>query len=139
MVCSRLLSGACLVALIVPPLLQRPVVAQQHFHTLGCGSGCSIEYFVLKGPYTGNDGLKKVLVSEVRTHGGGGGSPLIRKTKQAWIIADCSRGMLNWSSNSSNGRGSHADITSWTHISPEDYGGTNWDAGILQMYQKMCK
>ena len=97
-------------------LFALPVSSQQPFHTLGCGSGCALEYCTIQGPYYGEDGLRKVLVREVSTHGGGGGSPIVRKPKKSWIIADCSKSMLNLSSYSSNGQGSHADIASWIHV-----------------------
>ena len=126
-----------LVALAISPVLHSRLLAQQLFHSLGCGSGCSVDYFVLKGPYSGSDGLRKILVREVNTHGGAGGTPLTQKTKQVWILADCNRKKINLSSQSSSGRGSHADASGWDSVNSGD--GTYHKFGISEIYAKLCK
>ena len=110
--------------------------AQNLFESIGCGSGCSVDYYALKGPLTGSDGLRKVLVREVNTHGGHGGSPLVRKTRQVWILADCKKQKINLSSFSSSGLGSHSDASGWDRINPDS---TNYDYGTYQIFKKLCK
>jgi len=114
-----------------------PVLAQKLFHSIGCGSGCNIEYYLDKDPYRGSDSLTKVLVREVVTSGGGGGSPLKRISRKVWLIADCTRNTVNISSQSSNGRGSHSDVLGWQRINYEP--GTNFDSGVKELYLKLCK
>ncbi len=118
-------------------LFALPVSSQELFHSLGCGSGCRVDYYVVRGPYYDKDRLSKVLVREVKTSGGGGGAPLKRKSKQTWILADCSLEKINLSSQSSNGRDSHADASGWDRVNYDDE--TNYGYGIRELYAKLCK
>ena len=115
-----------------------PSSARQLFHSLGCGSGCSVEYFSIKGPYTGDDGLRKVLVKEVNTQYDEMSNPRTVSQKQVWILADCTRQKINLSSQSSNGRVSHADASGWTNVR-SDNAGTHYDFGVRQLYSKLCR
>jgi hypothetical protein len=129
---------AFLITFAISPVLYGRLLAQQLFHSLGCGSGCSVDYFALKGPYSGSDGLRKILVREINTHGGAGGTPLTRETKQVWILADCNpkNKKINLSSQSSSGRGSHADASGWDSVNFDN--GTNYENGIREIYAKLC-
>lgn len=108
-----------------------PILANDLFAEVGCGSSCRDEYYIIKGPLSGQDGLKKVLVKNVSLFG----VPEIRKTRQVWILADCNNQMINMSSFSSSGHGSHADAIEWQRIERD---GTNWQWGISQVYDKLC-
>jgi len=116
-----------------------PSSARQPFHSIGCGSGCSVEYFSIKGPYTGDDGLRKVLVKEINTQYDEKSNPRTVSQKQVWILTDCTRQEINLSSQSSNGRVSHADASGWTRVVSRDDEGTNYDFGVRQLYLKLCR
>lgn len=133
---ARLILAGCQLTAALMTVAKIPAFSQQIFQSLGCGSGCSIDYFTIKSPYRGADGITKVLVREVTTSGGGGGSPLIRKAQQVWILADCKKGKINLSSMSSNGRGSHRDALGWVNINYD--GGTNYDYAIKEIYGRLC-
>ena len=113
-----------------------PACAEDLFAALGCGSNCSIEYFTLKGPYTGQDGLRKLLVREVSSTFSSSGVPMVRMSKQVWILADCDKQKINMSSFSSNGRESHADASAWQDIERD---GTFYELGVSNVYDKLCK
>ena len=113
-----------------------PACAEDLFAELGCGSGCRIEYFTLKGPYTGQDGLRKLLVREVSSTFSSSGVPMVRMSKQVWILADCDKQKINMSSFSSNGRESHADASAWQDIERD---GTFYELGVSNVYDKLCK
>ena len=113
-----------------------PACAEDLFAALGCGSNCSIEYFTLKGPYTGQDGLRKLLVREVSSTFSSSGVPMVRMRKQVWILADCDKQKINMSSFSSNGRESHADASAWQDIERDR---TYYELGVSNVYDKLCK
>ncbi len=114
-----------------------PACAEDLFAELGCGSGCRIEYYTLKGPYTGQDGLRKLLVREVSsTTDIQSGVPQVRMRKQVWILADCDKQKINMSSFSSNGRESHADASAWQDIERDR---TYYELGVSNVYDKLCK
>ena len=126
---------ACLLAFVVPALPQSLASAQQLFHSLGCGSGCRVDYYLLKGPYNDDNGLRKVQVREVSTSGGAGGSPLTRRVSQVWILADCNAQTINMSSYTSSGDGT-SDIKNWQAVNSE---GTNYEFGVSKVFAKLCK
>ncbi len=113
-----------------------PACAEDLFAALGCGSNCRIEYFTLKGPYTGQDGLRKLLVREVSSTFSSSGVPMVRMSKQVWILADCDKQKINMSSFSSNGRESHADASAWQDIERDR---TYYELGVSNVYDKLCK
>lgn len=110
-------------------------LAQQLFHSLGCGSGCRVDYYLLKGPYTDGSGLRKVQVREVSTSGGSGGSPMIRRAKQVWILADCNAQTINMSSFTSSGEGA-SDRGNWQGVNPD---GTNYEFEASKIFAKLCR
>lgn len=112
-----------------------PAFAQQLFHSLGCGSGCSVDYYAIKGPYTDSTGLRKIQVREVSTSGGAGGSPLTRRVSQVWILADCNAQTINMNSYTSSGDGT-SDRKNWQAVNSE---GTNYEFGISKVFAKLCK
>lgn len=111
-------------------------LSQQLFESLGCGSGCSVEYFALNGPLTGNDGLRKVLVREVNSQYNETGTSKRSKTRQVWILADCQKRKINIASYSSTGLGSHSDASRWDRVVDE---GTNYDIGVANIFRKLCR
>jgi len=136
--CQFLRRWAFIVAPAVPVvMLAGRVNAQQLFHSMGCGSGCQSEYFTVRGPYTDDDGLRKVLVRNVLTQYDEKSNPRIWKNKQVWILADCKRSMINLSSYSSNGKASHSDASGWLSTS-RDRILTNSDHGVHELYLKLC-
>jgi hypothetical protein len=95
-----------------------------------------VEYFALKGPFTGNDGLRKVLVREVNSQYNETGTSKRSKTRQVWILADCQMRKINIASYSSTGLGSHSDASGWDQVVDE---GTNYDIGVANTFRKLCR
>ena len=114
--------------------LPSALLAQNLFESIGCGSGCNIEYFLVKGPLGGSDGLTKVLVRGVETNYGPDGSPFSRRTRQVWILSDCAAQTINMGSYTSNGQG--ADRVNWQRIRRQ---GTNYDTGVSRIFDKLCQ